>query len=84
MLFFICLLLIVLIIILQLKVSRLSESKDSSNDENNEGLKAQHVGKGIDVRRSGPQTESTFQKIFLGNIFNKIGAIAIIIALIFL
>ena len=83
MLFFICLLLIALIVILQLKVSKISGSNNSADDAKAEGVSAQHVGRGIDCRRTEAKEESAFQKIFLGNLFNKIGAVAIIVALIF-
>ena len=82
MLFLICIVLIALIIVLQLKISKNSEK--SLNDSSQNGESAEKIGKGIDEQYS-PDTkkDSAFSKIFLGNIFNKIGAIAIIVALIF-
>ena len=80
----ICLLLLVLIIVLQIKINKVSssENQDASQEGEADGKQVARTG------RPAPELElkkkeSTFQNIFLGNIFNKIGAIAIIVALIF-
>lgn len=61
----------------------LSTNKSQSVNDENQAQKSN-----IHIDRAAPlptvvKKESAFQKIFLGNIFNKIGAMAIIFALIF-
>ena len=83
MLLLISILLIALLIILQLKISKISgkSADDSAQDQDSQGV--EKIGRGINVELMEPPKESVFQKVLLGNIFNKIGAIAIIFALIF-
>ena len=84
MLVLICLILITLIVVLQIKINKASESLENKDvsDADNETVSVERTAcpaPEIKVVKN----ESAFQRIFLGNIFNKIGAIAIIVALIF-
>ena len=78
MLLLISVLLLALIIVLQCRTTGEEGSKQPGQDEAYETAR-----RGPDEKIEIVTKDNAFQNIFLGNIFNKIGAVAILVALIF-
>lgn len=92
MLYLICIVLLAFIVVLQFKI--IGNAKSAKNEKSEQNQDSENISdtnpEVAETARPAPHYEvvdtskdSAFQRVFLGNIFNKIGALAIIVALIF-